>query len=88
MTKAKISMCIPVQLNKHHLDRITPHLIRDISDDSYLVSAATQAGLCLTHDLRPYIMITYPCVLYPLTPHFYIVKLGFTGVYIIFLFLL
>ena len=25
---------------------------------------------------------------YPLTPHFYIVKLGFTGVYIIFLFLL
>ena len=28
------------------------------------------------------------CVLYPLTPHFYIVKLGFTGVYIIFLFLL
>ena len=26
--------------------------------------------------------------LYPLTPHFYIVKLGFTGVYIIFLFLL
>ena len=26
--------------------------------------------------------------LYPLTPHFYIVKLGLTGVYIIFLFLL
>ena len=25
------------------------------------------------------IRITYPCVLYPLTPHFYIVKLGFTG---------
>ena len=31
---------------------------------------------------------TCPCDLYPLTPHFYIVKLGFTGVYIIFLFLL
>ena len=26
-----------------------------------------------------------PCNEYPLTPHFYIVKLGFTGVYIIFL---
>ena len=25
------------------------------------------------------------CNVYPLTPHFYIVKLGFTGVYIIFL---
>ena len=28
-------------------------------------------------------MITSPCNVYPLTPHFYIVKLGFTGVYII-----
>ena len=31
---------------------------------------------------------TSPCNEDPLTPHFYIVKLGFTGVYIIFLFLL
>ena len=28
------------------------------------------------------IMITCPCNVYPLTPHSYIVKLGFTGVYI------
>ena len=28
-------------------------------------------------------MITCPCNENPLTPHFYIVKLGFTGVYII-----
>ena len=28
------------------------------------------------------IMITSPCNEHPLTPHFYIVKLGFTGVYI------
>ena len=34
------------------------------------------------------IMQTSPCNEYPLTPHFYIVKLGFTGVYLIFLFLL
>ena len=33
-------------------------------------------------------MLTSPCNEYALTPHFYIVKLGFTGVYIIFLFLL
>ena len=32
--------------------------------------------------------ITCPCNEYPLTPHFYIVKMGFTGVYIFFLFLL
>ena len=34
------------------------------------------------------IMQTSPYNEYPLTPHFYIVKLGFTGVYIFFLFLL
>ena len=34
------------------------------------------------------IRITCPCDLYPLIPHFYIVKLGFTGVYIFYLFLL
>ena len=34
------------------------------------------------------IMITCPCDVDPLTPHFYIVKLGFTGVFIFFLFLL
>ena len=31
---------------------------------------------------------TCPCDLYPLTPHFYIVKLGFTGVYFFLIFAL
>ena len=34
-----------------------------------------------------FIMQTCPCNEHPLTPHFFIVKLGFTGVYTIFLFL-
>ena len=34
------------------------------------------------------LMITCPCNVHPLTPHFNIVELRFTGVYIIFLFLL
>ena len=34
------------------------------------------------------IMITCPCNVHPLTLHFYIVKQGFTGVFIFFLFLL
>ena len=34
------------------------------------------------------VRITRTCDLHPLTPKFYRVKLGFTGVYIIFLFLL
>ena len=29
--------------------------------------------------VRGVIRITCPCDVYPLTPHFYIVKLGFTG---------
>ena len=39
----------------------------------------------LTISLKISIMIKSPCNVYPLTPHFYIVKLGFTGVYIFFL---
>ena len=35
-----------------------------------------------------HIMETCPCNVDPLTPHFYILKLGCTGVYNIFLFLL
>ena len=31
-----------------------------------------------TNTVEPYIRITYPCDLYPLAPHFHIVKLGFT----------
>ena len=34
------------------------------------------------------IMITSRCNVYPLTPHFYIVKVGFIAVFIIFLYLL
>ena len=34
-----------------------------------------------TQEKRPNIRITCPCDLYRLAPHFYIVKLGFTGVY-------
>ena len=32
------------------------------------------------------IMQTFPCNVYPLKPHSYIVKMGLTGVYIILLF--
>ena len=31
---------------------------------------------------------TCPCIVYPLKPHFYIVKLGYAGGYLFFLFLL
>ena len=34
------------------------------------------------------IRITCPCNVYPLIPHCYIVKLGYAGVYLFFLFLL
>ena len=45
--------------------------------------------VCNCHDGIGYIIRkTRPCDKYPLEPHFYIVKLGYTGVYLIFLFLL
>ena len=38
--------------------------------------------------VKIYIRKTCPCNVYPLKPHFYIVKMGYAGVYIFFLFLL
>ena len=53
------------------------HLDEMISDDDmgpyFLIHYITKTSLCNEH---------------PLTPHFHIVKVGFTGVYIFFLFLL
>ena len=42
----------------------------------------------LDSPMNNYIIIECLCNEDPLTPHFYIVKLGFTGVFIFFLFLL
>ena len=47
---------------------------------SFVVFFYIRFGLFFT----PYISKTYLCNFDPLKPHFYIVKLGFTGVYIIF----
>ena len=42
----------------------------------------------VTSVIRNYHQENMSVIVYPLKPHFYIVKLGFTGVYIFFLFLL
>ena len=39
-------------------------------------------------NFNPYIMITCPCNEHPLTPHFYMLKLGFIWYNVFFLFLL
>ena len=44
--------------------------------------------LVKSREYRNHITKTSPCNEHPLTPHFYIVKLGFTGVYIFSYFLL
>ena len=42
----------------------------------------------LFRKLQTFITKTCPCNVYPIEPHFYIVKLGFAGVYLIFLLLI
>ena len=55
--------------------------------DTCLDDRIGRSLLNVTRGIRE-ITKTSPCNEDPLTPHFYIVKLGFTGVYIILLFLL
>ena len=80
----------------HYIESTIPLLPESEITSLLQSSVDVQAGLCrmwlespktAAHLIIKLIRITHPCVLYPLTPHFYIVKLGFTGVYIIFLFL-
>ena len=77
---AQISLVMPT--GKASQDRSRPFLphSRLILSGLFVVEAA---ATCVQD-----IMLTYPCNLDPLTPHFCNVKLGFTVVYIIFLFLL
>ena len=60
--------------------------------DAWEVSICSILDIIHVHFRKDYnmllIMKTCPCNEHPLTPHFYIGKLGFTGVYIFFLFLL
>ena len=55
-------------------------------DSMFVLLALTPSAYGLS--LMLIIMLTCPYNVYPLTPHFYIVKLGFTRVFIFFLFLL
>ena len=50
----------------------------------------TELSGCPNYRIPPITCIrkTCPCYVYPLIPHFYIAKLGYTGVYLFFLFLL
>ena len=38
--------------------------------------------LLFANTMLLFIMLTHPCNLYPIASHFYLVKLGFNGVYI------
>ena len=65
----------------HNLSVNTDHTVRNLCGQRKLVRPDRRPGWA-------YIMVTGTCIAIPLTPHFYIVKLRFTGVYIFFLFLL
>ena len=75
---------------------LTRHLTADESFCNCLFLISTSGRLCFftvafhrsfTNIFTQIALITKPCLynVDPLKPHFYIVKLGFTGVYIIFL---
>ena len=79
-TKIKIVVCshdYPLKSDKYHY---TPKAAL------YLVSLLMIFKKLNTSLTRKYIRITFQCYLYSIAHHIYIVKLGFTGVYIIFFF--
>ena len=68
---------------KYILIYLKPNISNNVDPDQMLHSATSDLDLhCLPSRKHAYIILT------PLKAHFYIVKLGFAGVYIIFLILL
>ena len=77
-----------MDISKHlHCDiRVTSVLFVEISVEVLIVDIPMfQASSRKTYH---FIRKTFPCNEYPLKSHFYIVKLGYAGVYLFFLFLL
>ena len=64
------------------------HCFKSIGSVEFIQLMPLGQEIDLIHLQSKHIMKTCPCIVYPLTTHFYIVKLGFTGVYNFFLFLL
>ena len=56
-------------------------VLESIFSSATVEEAGSSGGVVTNRE----IMQTCPCIVHPLTPHFYIVELWFTGVYIIFL---
>ena len=91
--EASLNSFIQTSMKCHHIPGMTLAIVKGISVIIIfflLISFSIIANLkvpTITAAKR-FIRITDPCDIYPLRPHFYIVKLGFTGVYIILIFAL
>ena len=72
-------------IRRDHFDHVRKRCLRtdSLCDENKFIYLLNSSGSTIKD-----IMITFPCNEHPLTPHFYIVKLGFTGVYIFSSFLL
>ena len=88
-TKALMSCAVTAPLfSQRQFSYDAAHILYCIEYCSYtlrIVSDFVYGQLLL---LLPLITKTSPCNVYPLEPHFYIAKLGYTGVHLFFLFLL
>ena len=69
---------------------MNPRAIKKVYTDQIRKPVSVVSGLCPVQRLSSFedIRKTCPCNEYPLKPHFYIAKLGYAGVYLVFLFLL
>ena len=78
------------QIDKSFLSAILPKAMR-LSPNKHVhtIYMYVKNQMCFVAKcLQSIIRKTCPCNIYPLKPHFYIVKLGYAGVYLFFLFLL
>ena len=86
LEKKKNAFCVPYVETKVQIsDGLTILLVSAFDFAAQIVNPYKPLAIC---GRLGCIMKTCPCKVYPLKPHFYIVKLGYAGVYLSFLFLL
>ena len=77
---------VSAEIIREFLNEIRFAMLKLTLDDDYTHSATY--SFTEINSIWIVIRKTCPCNVYPLKPHFYIVKLGYAGVYHFFLFLL
>ena len=76
--KISLALCIRLEFNILIYKSKIPNFCEERTCNTFCMIALRKVVFRISDQVIRIIMLTRPCIVDPLTPHFYIVKLGFT----------